>query len=301
MATIVVKTILRDAAVQVMAETGASVASQAMEFAAQRIHRGLVAPNGVFWRACYGLGRKAGRAFPYIYRDHLYAYMASQPVNIAQVGLGAISIDFFLDLGSKEDYEKGFHHNALIDTGISKDLRSKSGGFLTKRSGLQQVRFPPGFSGEDLLNSKARRTEWWQQAIIGRNPITNVKAGPIRYRVPDLPTYDEVAEARLYQAWMLTGKAPQWHILEYGAHQGTEPYTPPLHFTEYVRVASICYGQRVFNAAAETIVSISERQGRVAIANGGRSLRGGQGRFVGFLSELEGNIGNVEPCFGGIL
>jgi hypothetical protein len=288
-----------------MATAGSELAAQAPEFASARILQGLTGINGVFHRVVYGLGRRAGRAFPMIYRDHLYLYMRSQPIAIQLLGPGRASVALELSLGSWDDYERGFHHNALIETdyasiGIKGSPKKKE--FFERHP--PKVGFPPGFEGQSLMNTPARRAEWWESAIIGRNPETKVKQGTGQF-LADIPTYEEVAEARLHNAWMLTGKAPQWLILEYGTHAGTEPYCPPLHFSDAISVASTCLANRVYDAAIRTVDEMAIAKGRVRTGVNVRGKafvkEGSTGRFTGFLDRLESNIGDTDICFGGLL
>jgi len=300
---------VRGTSIAQMAEESAPLVNEAMTLARGEIIQRITEVGGVFWTACFGLGAKAGRAFPLIYRVHLYQYMRGATSFFDATNYGGLStITFDLDLGNDRDYARGFHHRALLSEGMPTGAAAKK----KKNFVLHplQVPFPPGYSGEDLFSTQDKRQEFWQKYIQSNAGTATIRVRQgTSFRTISVPTYDQVAEERLYQAWMLTGKAPQWRILQYGTHEGSDPYAPPQHFLEYIETASICVAQHIFSAAAKAIQQVAERnQNAVSVERytgtygyqARTAVRGAGGRFVAFKDVFQQGVGNTEICLGGI-
>jgi hypothetical protein len=293
-----VSQLLDQSGVIAMAAGAESFFDEAMFFASQRISEGI---RGAVWeRVIYGLGGRAGRAFPGIYRDHLYAFMRTNVHVVAQtMGAGKILVEYDLSsLGGYKEFERGYHHHALIDTGVPMENRKKKSGFVIHPA---QVPFPPGYSGEELLNTKEKRLEWWTKVIINREaPKSTGVTSLDNIRMNSNPTYMEVARDRLLNAWIPTGTAPEWLILENGTAEAP-PYAKPQDFSFVLREASLCYASSVMEAAIITLHEIAMEAGQagqvVAVGSRGAPYQKSTGQFVSYKQRLDSAVGSVEPCF----
>lgn len=118
-----------------------------------------------------------------------------------------VTIDFE-ELGSYEDFTKGFHRGALLHD----SERKKSDG----RYG--RVRLPYG--GERLRSTEEKRTKFWEALLTGTEYKTSNNK-----RVPTEGLLDPTITDRV-NTWYELEKAPEWLLLEYGTMKSI-PAIPP--------------------------------------------------------------------------
>jgi hypothetical protein len=216
---------------------------------------------------------RAGEGFPAIYREHLWSVIRSLPVS-GEATSSSVVISFNLSrLGSAADYERGFHHNAIIDGGTGKFQRYPA-----------KVQFPPGYMGQKLLIDDDRRAELWEDYIATGGGVhsTGVGSGTKGSRGGEdyvFPSFEEVAEARV-QLWSSMNVAPEWHILEYGTAE-TSPYSGPTDFLYQLETTADCYVQQYLDNIVEAAVEASNQGARLSTTYSGTRavLRTSGGQF----------------------
>lgn len=226
---------------------------------------------------------QAGPGWPEVYTDHLVYFMQlNTRVEAYSVGAGAIEVEVdFTNLGDYSDLEKGFHSGALIATG---------GGKFNIHPG--QVTLP--YAGQPLMNDVDRRAEFWEQAIVGRQPFkTNVK----NLTISDAPSFEEVAYDRV-NAWISLGVAPQWLLLE----NGYTEYDPPIYsvnFVDSLETIVHCVAETIYEGALVTLIRLAESAGESVRVVGGSAPRSARsGRFISYKNVLDQSVPDYSRCLG---
>jgi len=203
-----------------------------------------VCRSGLLGDAVELIALQAGEGFPTAYRNHLKIAM-NQVIPRIYVEQGSVSLNFTFEevLGGWGALMYGAHQNALLDAPMDEE------NFKTYRkstlSQLPRNPLPNYAEEEDLFNTKARRTEWWNTAVIDRTFTTKVggnwnwRKPAIRqasdaWSVPDVPTFEQVANDRV-NVWVSKGVAPEWLILQHGTPAGSRPVVVPQDFTGKLR------------------------------------------------------------------
>lgn len=257
--------------------------------------------NFILPEAVYIMGSRAGDGFPQSYTNHLARAIRQSRIYIEE-GSSSVAISIDLDgLGNWEDLEAGMHQNAMIDDGMDVD-DFKSYRFTTKGD-LKKVTLP--YQGDELFNSKERRTEWWNSAIIDRDYTTMVGANwkwvrdqspENAWKAEDVPTFERIASDRINQAWEPLGVAPEWLLLEFGTPAGTRPIVTPQNFMFNLEQVVDCALNRIMiNAVQQMEERIASGTVKIKAAGGGisapYSTTTGQ-----YLSYVETSVPDLTSC-----
>jgi len=227
--------------------------------------------------AVYVMGERAGEGFPESYTNHLASEVAKLPITVSE-GIGLVSLNMNFDrLGDYEDLMLGAHMNALLKDGMDYD-DFKSFRITTKPAPKNTL--PNSADEGDLFNTKEERTEWWNRAIVRGDTYAWVgkdwswtkainQTAENAWVVPDVPTFEQVASARINQAWKPNGVAPEWLILENGSPPGTEPTVYPQAFLAKMALLFRTASQEIFS---HVVREMEERilSGAIRIQKAGR-------------------------------
>lgn len=257
--------------------------------------------NFILPQAVYIMGERAGEGFPRSYVNHLAQAVRQSEIYIDE-GSSSVAVTISLGhLGDWEDLELGAHQNAMIADGMD-DSDFKSFRFTTKGE-LKKVTLP--YTGEALYNSKERRTEWWNDAIVNRDFHTNVGANWdwVRNQSPEnawsaenVPTFERIASDRVNQAWVPNNVAPEWLLLEYGTPAGTLPVVEPQNFMYNLERVCACALDRIMiNAVEEMEEKIASGAVRIKAAGGG--IRAPYSTVTGqYLPYVETTVPDLSSC-----
>ncbi len=276
----------------------------AEQFAAKEIER--VIRYQIFGSVVHRLGARAGDGFPYVYREHLSNFMRMNvPIIVQAEGNGFMSVSFNLDgLGTYSDLELGAHHQALLS--IDRDSLP-----TTRKGGLKYNIHPPKvqlpYTGQELENDPERRQEFWEQVIIGRD--FGYTMGLMRGRQEwtigeltggDIPTFEEVAAARVMEAWVPMGVAPEYLWLENGFTE-SEPRIYPVDFSRTLENITYCVAERIYEGALIGLVRLAEAAGgSVGVGRLGRPFERSTGQFVPYRAEIDESTADISSCLGDI-
>lgn len=267
-------------------------------FAAAEIERAL--RYQVFTDVVQQLAIRAGPGFPPVYQDHLSTFMRlNVPIRVAVEGEGFLSVEFSLDgLGDYTDLELGAHHNALI--------YEEPGSFGTTRSGKAKYNPHPAqislpYGGEPLMNDAERRQEFWETAIVNQETfVTNFRRGSGFLEITNAPTFEEVAAARVFEAWIPAGVAPEWLWLENGFSE-SEPRIYPVDFSFVLEQVSHCVASRIYEGALLGLVAVAEAAGgAIGVGSLGRPFQRASGQFVKYREQIDLETADISECLGAI-
>jgi hypothetical protein len=221
------------------------------------------------------------------------------PIDAVVTGGGHMEVSFDLSsLGDWSDLEYGAHHRALI--------YEEPGTLGTTRTGKAkynphpaQVQLP--YAQQPLMNDKDRRQEFWETAIVSQETfITNFRRGSGYLEISNAPTFEEVAAARVFEAWVPMGVAPEWLWLEYG-FDISEPRIPPMDFTRTIKLISTCVASKIYEGALVGLVHLAEAAGSaIGVGSAGRPFQKTTGRFVAYKEEIDQSTADTSGCFGSI-
>lgn len=243
--------------------------------------------------------------FPRAYRNHLMYKITSLPIETVHLGDGIVEITFSLaPLGGWEELMLGAHHNAMLAENEGEEFRSFR---ITTKSQLQKVQLPYG--GEELLNPPDRRLEWWNDAIVARRtPYTMVGANwnwtkpSIRTQddawiAENVPTYEQVASARVNEAWEPLGIAPEWVLLEDGTPAGAgDPHIAPQNLLFRLQELTNCACREAVEQAVIAFEKLLEQKQVVGIKGPQASPYNALGQFVQYKDLLASSVPNLSNC-----
>lgn len=282
-----------------MVETFEGEILNAERFAANEIEHAI--RYDIFRGLVHRLGARAGEGFPPVYRDHLANFMVRNvPINIDFEGEGILIVEFDLDnLGDYTDLEAGAHHKALIyeEPGATYGFTGK--GKAKYNPHPAQVDLP--YAGQDLMNDAGRRQEFWEQAIVGQEGfITNFRRGGGFLEIHDAPTFEDVAAARVFEAWVPMGVAPEWLWLENGFTE-SEPRIYPVDFIYTLESAALCVSTSIYEGVLLGLIEVAEAAGgAIGVGSRGRPFQRASGQFVPYRQAIDFAIPDVSHCLGDI-
>jgi hypothetical protein len=252
----------------------------------------------VFDEVVHRLGARAGQGFPSVYRDHLANFMKINiNINVVAQGNGFMSVEYDLDgLGGYGELELGAHHQALE--------YEEPGSYGVTRTGKARYNPHPNkvqlpYAGQALMNEAERRQEFWEEAIVGQQGfITNFRRGSGYLEITNAPTFEEIAAARVFEAWIPSGTAPEWLWLENGFNE-SEPRIPPQDFSRTLRNISACVAEKIYEGALIGLIRVAERAGgAIAVGSTGRPFFKSSGRFVEYRGEIDESTTDTNECLG---
>jgi len=258
----------------------------------------------VFGTVVYALGARAGEGFPRVYREHLSNFMRlNVPINAYASGDGIISINYdFNSLGDYTDLELGAHHQALI--AIDKGSLA-----TTSKGGLKYIIHPPvvnlPYQGEPLENDSDKRQDFWERVIVDRelDYAPGLRRGASEWTIEELlggnvPTFEDVAAARVFEAWIPAGVAPEWLWLENGFTE-SEPRIYPVDFTQTLENITYCVADKIYEEAIIGLVRLAEAAGgAIGVGSKGRPYERASGQFAPYRQEI--NTADISECLGSI-
>jgi hypothetical protein len=266
-----------------MVETFTTQLADAEFFAAKEIER--VLKEELFEIVVRRLGARAGPGWSKVYTDHLvHAMKAYVPFVVNRSG-AIVEVGFTLDnLGDYSDLERGAHMKAI-----------ESQEWIPHPS---QIQLP--YEGQPLANEQERRQEFWEAVVIGRD--MSFPVGPNGQRTAAdlgyIATYDEVALARVLDAWLY--KAPEWLWLENGFNE-SKPEIYPVDFVRTLELITSCVASKIYEAAIEALQIAAQSAGQaVGVGIGGRPFAKRGGQFVAYKEQLNLAVGDYSGCIGGI-
>jgi hypothetical protein len=248
------------------------------------------------------LSNEAGN-FPLAYSLHLIEFMnTNMDIKVEVIGARASIIVDLTRLGDKYDLTYGYHHQALLGEAYG----GEEGEWEDIHPAQVDLPWEYGFNTSELMSSKSRRREFWEQVVIGRDIVgfANTLGNPgIQAAVASIlsrrgvPTYEQVAAARV-AAWREKNVAPEWLLLEYGA-KGT-PLIKPVNFLEVIENALYCYLGRVADQAEQTLLQVFDRARnvtRVSVVGRPYEVIPGRGAsFVRYADIRDLNPVDITPC-----
>ena len=275
----------------------------AMEFAAQQAR--LFLKREGLPGAVAIMASRAGEGFPMSYRNHLMVAMDELPLAVIPIGTGVFEIILDLSpLGDYDDLLRGLHQNAMLAANDDGDFKSFR---ITTRSQLQRAVLGNIYTDDDLLNSRERRIQWWNDAIVGRDFHTMVGKNwnwtkpAIRtiddaWEAESVPTFEQVATARVNEAWMPRGVAPEWLLLEHGSGAGTVPVVHPQNFQENIRQLMACACNQAIQGAIEAFEKLLSERQVVGVKGPQASPYNILGQFVNYKDLLATSVPNLSNC-----
>lgn len=291
--------------VYAMVETFEQGLDDAERFAGKQIENRI--RNQVFYQVVHRLGAAAGEGFPYVYRDHLANFMrVNTDIRVQATGEGYLTVSYDLDgLGNYSDLEAGAHHQALLAIN-----RNSLG--TTRTGGLKYILHPPRvqlpYAGQELENEDSfKRQEFWEEVIIGRDFSYEValRRGKHNWTIGDLldgdiPTFEEVAAARVFEAWIPLGVAPEWLWLENG-FTDSEPIIPPMDFSAVLANVTQCVAETIYEDALLGLVRLAEAAGgAVGVGRTGIPFQRSSGRFTPYKEEVGLADVDISDCLGAL-
>lgn len=228
---------------------------------------------------------RAGPGWPEVYTEHLVYFMQlNTRVEAYSVGVGTIEVEVdFSNLGDYSDLERGFHMGALIDSGEKWNIHPP------------QVVLP--YNGQTLLNEVEKRADFWERAIVNREPyyVNRGKKG-VRL-ITNVPSLDEVYNARV-SAWISLGVAPQWVLLENG-YTEYEPHIYSVDFVDALESIVSCVARTIYEGALVTLIKLAESAGESVRVVGRSAPRSGRsGRFISYKNVLDQSVPDYSRCLG---
>lgn len=251
------------------------------------------------------MSAKAGDGFPNSYRNHLMVAMAELPLSITSLGLGEFEIALSLaPLGGYEDLLLGLHQNAMLASNDNGTFRSFR---ISTKSQIQRAVLGNYYADGDLLNSRERRIQWWNDAIVGGNAHTMVGANwnwtkPAIRTIDDawiadnVPTFEQVATARVNEAWLPKGVAPEWTLLEWGSGAGTLPVVHPQNFQENIRQLMNCACNEAIQGALVAFEKLLAERHVVGVKGPNASPYNSAGQFVQYKDLTAISVPNLSNC-----
>jgi len=287
-----------------MVETFEGEILNAERFAANEIEHAI--RYDIFRGLVYKLGARAGEGFPHVYRDHLANFMVRNvPINIDFEGEGVLIVEFDLDnLGDYAELEAGAHHQALL--AIDRDALP-----TTSKGGLKYNIHPPRvtlpYSGEELENGPEKRQDFWEQVIVNRDLdyTMGLMKGRSEWTIGellngDIPTFEEVAAARVFEAWVPMGVAPEWLWLENGFTE-SEPRIYPVDFVYTLENAALCVASAIYEGVLLGLVEVAEAAGgAIGVGSRGRPFQRASGQFVPYRQAIDFAIPDISHCLGAL-
>jgi len=287
-----------------MVETFEGEILNAERFAADQIQRAI--RHEIFYDLVHKLGARAGEGFPYVYRDHLANFMVRNvPINIDFAGEGILTLEFDLDnLGDYGDLEAGAHHQALL--AIDRDSLP-----TTRKGGLKYNIHPPRvqlpYSGEELENDSDKRQDFWEKVIVNRDLdyTMGLMKGKAEWTIGellggDIPTFEEVAAARVFEAWVPMGVAPEWLWLENGFTE-SEPRIYPVDFIYTLESAAMCVAESIYEGVLLGLVEVAEAAGgAIGVGSTFRPFQRSSGQFVSYRQAIDFSTPDISHCLGAL-
>jgi hypothetical protein len=242
--------------------------------------------------------------FPKAYRNHLITRIHAIPIETVHLGEGIVEISFSLTpLGGWNELMSGAHHNAMLAENEGEEFRSFR---ITTKSQIQKVQLP--YEGQELLNDPERRLEWWNTAIIERRFFTNVgknwnwtkkalQTEENAWEAEGVPTYEQVASARVNEAWEPFGVAPEWVLLEDGTPSGAgNPHIAPQDLLFRLQQLTDCACREAVQQGVLAFEKLLEERQVVGVKGPQASPYNTLGQFVNYKDLLEASVPNLSNC-----
>lgn len=155
-----------------------------------------------------------------------------------------VTIDFE-ELGSYDDFTKGFHRGALLHDSERKKSEGRYG----------RVKLP--YEGQRLRSDESKRTKFWEALLTGTDfKTSNNKT------VPTEGLLEDTIKDRV-DTWYTLKKAPEWILLEYGTMKSI-PSIPPQDVSgRFYEITAQAISNAIVTVARE-IIAEAEAMGVVS-------------------------------------